>query len=318
MGVPRIAATVLLAGCVAAGGEGNDTGKGGGGSDSGGSDSGHQVDHGTLESLVVEPSAVTLVTTRVAAVVVATGTWSDGESTDVTADCTWAHTDYGVAVVSADGVVHGIGPGETTATCQVEMLLAATDVTVGGVAPVGPGDVVVNELLVSVPDEADVNGDGVAGRNDEQFIELVNVAPYAIELVGAELWEADIPRARHKFGAGVLLPGEATVIFAAGQPSLSADRCVALSAYNDDGEGSPGLSLDRGGDVLWLLDATGAELLRVTYDGSFPDGSMVLSPELDGTTYADHLTVPGSIGAYSPCTLADGAPFPTAEDRLAD
>ncbi len=275
-------------------------------------------DHGTLESIALDIATVELPTTRDAATVVVTGSWSDGATTDVTALCVWTFLDYGVAVIDPGGAVYGLGMGFTVANCDIEGHTAELEVTVLAVATPEPGDIAINEVLASVPDGEDINQDGTAGGNAEQFVELVNASSFTLELTGATLWEGDIASARHTFGAGVLLPGDSTVIFGGGQPSLHVERCVALGAYNSDGESSAGLGLDRGGDRVRLLSAAGGELAAATYDGSFLDGSLVLDPEIDGDTYVDHNAVPDSIGAYSPCTLATGWAFPTGDERLSE
>lgn len=307
---PFAAAFLALAGCAAPEDTAHPYGEPG--------DPNENDNHGTLEALSLDPTAVELPTTRDSALVVATGSWSDGATTDVTAMCAWSFVDYGVAAVDGGGVVYGLGVGATLATCQVEEQTADMDVSVLAVAGPAPGDIVINEVLAGVPEGDDVNGDGSDGGKQEQFVELVNASPFTVELTGATLWDSDIATPRHTFGAGVLLPGDATVIFGGGQPSLGVQRCVALGAYNDDGDSSTGLALDVGGDTVRLLGADGGELAVATYDDSFPEESLVLDPELDGTDYIEHTTVPGSVGAYSPCTLATGEAFPTAEERLGE
>ncbi len=274
--------------------------------------------HGSIEVIVVEPSEVLLPTTRDSGTLVATAAWTDGFSSDVTELCAWTHSDYGVAVISGAGEVHGLGVGTTTATCEAEGLRAEAEITVEAVAALEPGDLVLNELLVAVPEGADVNGDGESVRLDEQFVELVNASAYAIDLYGTELWVGDVSSARHRFGAGSLLPGDATVLFGGGTPWLSVQRCVVLAVYNDDGAEPKGLALNSGGDTVRLVDADGAALLDVSYGASSAAASLVLDPELSGTSYADHRTLDRSVGEYSPCTLATGAAFPTAEENVGE
>ncbi|MDW4900667.1 hypothetical protein RB625_19850 [Streptomyces californicus] len=70
----------------------------------------------TLESISVTPSALSVAATEIGAVV-ATATYSDETTGDVTADCSWSSSDPTKATVTA-GFITGIAPGASTVTAS--------------------------------------------------------------------------------------------------------------------------------------------------------------------------------------------------------
>lgn len=70
----------------------------------------------TLESISVTPSALSVAATEIGAVV-ATATYSDETTGDVTADCSWSSSDPTKATVTA-GFITGIAAGSATVTAS--------------------------------------------------------------------------------------------------------------------------------------------------------------------------------------------------------
>jgi hypothetical protein len=282
-------------------------------------DSAAAEDPPVLVSLAVIPDELTLATTRSGGVVSAIATWSDDSEVEVTGECAWSWSDYGVATIDNNGAVKGLGVGTAVGTCTVDTSTADVTVTVSGVSPPVVGDLAVNEVLVDVPEGVDVNGDGVADAPQEQFVELVNRSSWTVDLDGATLWVKGVDTPRHTFGTGVLMPGEAVVLFGGGTPSFAVDRCAAFPVYNSDPLEAPlGLALTPLRGALRLVDAAGNDLAAATWDGDYIEKSMVLDPEIDGVDYVEHADIPDAPGAWSPCTRVAGEPFPTPEERLGE
>jgi endonuclease/exonuclease/phosphatase family metal-dependent hydrolase len=151
--------------------------------------------------------------------------------------------------------------------------------------------IVINEVL------ANEAGSDVSG----EFVELVNLRDDEADLTGLAL--ADGFGVRHEFD-GTIAAGQALVVFggAAGIPSDLAGAVPASSGA---------LGLSNGGDVVSLVDASGAELDAIAYDGrlSGTDG-VSINRATDGDPGAGlvlHTEI--SDASSSPGRRADGGPF---------
>jgi hypothetical protein len=298
-------------------GDTQDSGDTGDSEDSGDTqDSGDTGPPPTRVSVAVSPSALAFPTTRGEQFLTAVATLSDGGTVEVTTECAWQVADTAVATVW-EGVLHPLGVGATTVSCDLpDGLVGTAPVSVDAVAPATNGEVVFNEVLADVPTAADPNADGAPDASEDEFVELVNVGRYTLDVGGYALWDGSNATPRHVFPTPtVLRPGEAVVVFGGGAPAVSATNCTAVPVANDDAGLQLGLALNNDGDSLALRDTLGGDITAMTYDGAVEDASVVLRPELDGTSYTHHLYVTDSVGPYSPCTLADGAPFPAPTAR---
>jgi len=164
-----------------------------------------------------------------------------------------------------------------------------------------PGDLMINEVLVD-PGGADISGDGVSGAGD-QFVEMVNLTPYSLDLSGLTVWS------RGEFlalpdGAGVG-PGQAFLLFNGTADPARFDVEV----------------FSAGCDLPWL--STGAGALVVTVPGRFEPLETLFVPAtpapgesanrvVDGDPdqiLRPHSGVVNSFLLNSPGRRADGGPW---------
>lgn len=271
----------------------------------------------TLLSIAIEPPSIDFETTRGEQALLVTGTWSDGWVTDIGADCGWSVDLPEVALV-ADLVLVPLDVGAATVSCEVDGVAGSMTASVAAIAPAINGDLAFNEVLADPPADADPNGDGLSDPTEDEFVELVNRGRTTVDLGGYSLWDEGNDTARHSFPVPTVLhPGEALVVFGGGDPSgVVATNCTAAAAVNADDPLLLGLALNNDGDTVTLQDSYGGVITTMSYDGSIEDASNVLSPEIDGADWTHHAYVSGSVGATSPCTLADGGAFPEPADRL--
>ena len=153
------------------------------------------------------------------------------------------------------------------------------------------GDIVairINELLPN-PEGRDAGA---------EFVELVNAGTVAVPLAGWALGDA-VDGARHVFPETSLLPGQAVVVFDAGDhPHVAGAQSASSGA----------LSLNNSGDLVRLFDADGELHDAVVYDGCRSGVSLNRSPDgaADGPL-VQHDGLPGVAGASSPGRRADGS-----------
>lgn len=158
--------------------------------------------------------------------------------------------------------------------------------------PEEPGEgeprVIINELMPN-PAGADLG---------QEYVELYNAGDAAADLEGYTLGDlADAER--HIFGATILAPGEALVIFDRGAHDHIANAHISLSGR---------LSLNNSDDVITLLDDAGVLVDAAAYYSS--QEGISLNREEDGQPGSPmvlHTTL--SALRSSPGQAADGAPF---------
>ncbi|MCA9494625.1 MAG: lamin tail domain-containing protein, partial [Myxococcales bacterium] len=199
---------------------------------------------------------------------------------------------------------------------------ADTDVT-GETGLPGIGSAVINEVLAAPPagNAGNANCDGGRNPDRDDFVEIVNLGAADLDLSGGTL--SDATQVRHTFDPGTILPvGGAIVVFGGGTPTFDGTGtagpwCAALPSEVTVVTASSGrLDLDDTGDTVTLADAWGRTLDSMTYgaEGATPV-SRNRRPELDtASPFVAHDTMPSSIGAFSPGTLADGLPISQGPD----
>jgi len=163
---------------------------------------------------------------------------------------------------------------------------------------------VVNELIYFLPAGADINNDGVADFNDDEFIELGNVSGAPLDVSGWQIISGG--NLRHVFPAGTVIEAEcAVVVFGGGVPNGLFGGAIVQTAS----EGL--LDFASGGDTVIVLDDTGLARAAYTYDGDdAPNQSLTRDPDLFGDEpLVPHGEADGSIGPWSPGTRIDGDSF---------
>lgn len=276
----------------------------------------------TVTDVTFEFSAAEISTKDVLAIT-AMASWSDGSSTDVSAETTCTSSDEAVLKFYTPGQGQPLAAGSAHLTVSYDSYSDEGDVAVT-LALVAPGDLVINEILVDPP--VDTNGDGVYESGEDEFLEIANHADATIDLSGVTISETDIPELpRHTFAEGtVLQAGEAVLVYGGGSvDSLAFSHVLAFVATNDDSSLEYGLALNNEGDrvTLWMPDgATAIADMPYGDEGTneaLEDASLVLDPDVWGTSYTHHHYADGALADYSPGTYVDGSAFPGPEGRYA-
>lgn len=193
-------------------------------------------------------------------------------------------------------------------------------------APAGDTDIIINEYLADVPQDAeagDVNGDGTRSTSQDEFIELVNISGTYLDISGYRLHDASSTTIRFTFPSSpyrtIVPPGEAVVVFGGGTVTAfggnfgNCRRNDLLFASSASG----GLSLNDTGDTIQLKNPSGVDAITdIVYGSGKPapapsNQSATRSPDLTGSFVA-HSNASGSGGAlFSPGTMLDGELFMT-------
>jgi len=179
-------------------------------------------------------------------------------------------------------------------------------------------NLVINEVLpilndVNTEDLAfDANNDGVVNDDDDQFIEIINMEDFAVDMSGWTINDELAPR--HVIPDGTVLePGGVLLVFSAGDPrgvfGGALIQVASLKSINFDEDGDVArivAGTDLQGNAVIIDSVPYAADIGETYD------SIQRVPELTGTveSFVDHPAVDGSGGAlWSPGTRVDGSFF---------
>ena len=168
--------------------------------------------------------------------------------------------------------------------------------------PPAPGELVLHEVLMSVPAglEGDANGDGTRDAYEDEFVELLNVTASWLDLHGVQVVVGE--RARYTFGQDCLAPGHGAVVF--GGPKGAAARTHPLGALMRVAPAR--LSLSNTSGAVALRDKQLRWLALFEYQDPRPV-SYTLWPEHTGQIMVEHSSVSGAL--FSPGTCADGQPL---------
>jgi cysteine-rich repeat protein len=180
------------------------------------------------------------------------------------------------------------------------------DIRISSDTPSGPapGDLAINEVM-SGDNMSDTNCDGAVTGTLDEFIEIVNVSSKVLDLTGVTIHDALY--LRHAFAAAatgslMLAPGKSVVVWAGGAPA-----CAGVTNWFTASSGQ--LGLNDAGDTVTLKDAQMATLATTTLPAATLNVSFNRSPDVVGTSYVNHNTLNGAVGAFSPGTKADGTAF---------
>ena len=170
--------------------------------------------------------------------------------------------------------------------------------------PVPTSPFVINEIHAD-PDGTlgDANNDGTANFSDDEFVEIVNTGATDEDISDWTL--SDGVGVRHVFPPGTVIPaGCAIVVFGGGTPNGAFGGVTVQTASTG------ALGLNNTGDDVILSDALAQVVVSVTYGAAGNNQSINLDPELTGSSFVDHSTIPAASGAiFSPGTLVDGTLF---------
>ncbi len=163
--------------------------------------------------------------------------------------------------------------------------------------------------------KGDANSDGIRNDDQDEFIEIVNLELFAVDVSFWELWDERGPRDIIP-GGTILGPGEGLVSFGGGEPrGVFGGAIVRTSSqgnysFGDDGEN---VSIRAGG-----ANASGAIVDDYTYTGE--EGTTLHSiqrrPDLVGEVFVDHATIAPDGAFFSPGARVDGTPFFNFDDTL--
>jgi hypothetical protein len=157
----------------------------------------------------------------------------------------------------------------------------------------------LNEILADPPADlaGDANRDGERDASDDEFVEILNCGSTPVDLSGWSL--TDATSVRHTFAdpGTIVGPGEFVTVFGGGEPAGFVGQVVTAS--------SGGLGLANTGDVVYLLDETGAIVDVHSYGSEGgKDESMIRYPDC-----ADSWTLGSDAGLklpFSPQEPNDG------------
>ena len=152
-------------------------------------------------------------------------------------------------------------------------ILSGTDVRAQAPGLLRDG-IVINEFLPDPNgvDNFDTDGNGTAAAVDE-FVELYNAGPVAVDIGGLELWDPGADR-WFTFPAGVSLPPASFALVIVGvQMGGELPQLPAGSLAFDAGRSSG--VLNNGGDNLVLYDPVGDAYLQLIYSGAAVDDPVV-------------------------------------------
>lgn len=161
----------------------------------------------------------------------------------------------------------------------------------------GPGfaAVVISEILADPAKEmaGDANSDGLRSSAEDEFVELHNTGPEAVDVSSWQL--QDNKKVRHVFPENTIIKPQGYIaVFGGSQEELRGPNWQVAS--------SGSLGLDNGGDTVMLLDANSAIIDRVEYTSAgAKDQSLVIERQGGEKVTVLHSTLTESAGAlFSP------------------
>ncbi len=180
--------------------------------------------------------------------------------------------------------------------CMLTLLIAST------VTPVTPqvshACLILNEALPAPG--SDWDGDQESSSKMDEWVEVINGSGSSCDLSGFLLLSGDGRQPVYGF-SGTLAPGDIIAVYGSD----------ALAWESENGHSAVGLSLNNGGDVVWLVNTSSGDTLMVDslrYSSSEVGHDVSISRQPDGTgpwTLADH---------FQPMGGADTDPTPGASN----
>ncbi len=226
----------------------------------------------------------------------------------------WSSSAPDVATIEQTGLANTLMQGMATITASAQGVIGAAALNVNAPA------LVINEVLADPPDGAagDANHDGTRSGTDDEFVELVNVAPAPLDLGGWTISTHTLTSlsetTRHTFVAGTTLPSSDVVVvfgggsFAPSNPVFGGALIVSATSGR--------LSLTNSGLTIVLRDSSGRPAAQFSYGtahdsfgGDSINQSLTRAPDVTGA-YTRHTLAPGADARkFSPGTNLDGSFF---------
>jgi hypothetical protein len=262
-----------------------------------------------VPAAVVVPAGQTSITFGIKA-----GANTTGAPVTITASLPTGNQTANVEVKAAGTLVSALPPGERTSVFVIN------EVNVDAVNDANLGDLNCDGLHMNPP----------GGGQDDEFVELINVSRYSIDLAGVEVRDrarctSGVPRHQFAAPAPTLGPGEAMVVFTRAPGVISDPAVLAMkpwcvgSAAGRIGDalavGSTSMDLsfgNSGDDVCITIDLVGTltELVKATYPDGADDESWTRAPDVTGP-HSFYKAVTGRLTDRNatPGTRFNGAPF---------
>ncbi|MCA9493393.1 MAG: lamin tail domain-containing protein, partial [Myxococcales bacterium] len=172
---------------------------------------------------------------------------------------------------------------------------------------------VINEILADPGTTAgDSNCDGTIDTVQDEFVEIVNTGPNAVDLSG---WMInDAIGLKHTFPGGTnLAPGQAVVVWGGGTPSMTSSQpaigawCKNLAGVHVQTASSGSLALNNSGDTVSVFNASGALVTDYVYGGEANfDQSINRDPDLSANAMVGHVSLSATGQTWSPGTSIAG------------
>ncbi|MCB9689240.1 MAG: lamin tail domain-containing protein [Alphaproteobacteria bacterium] len=173
--------------------------------------------------------------------------------------------------------------------------------------------IVINEILADPGTLAgDSNCDGIIDTVQDEFVELVNTGPNAVDLTD---WTInDAIGLKHTFPGGTTLAaGQAVVVWGGGTPTMTANQpaigawCKNLAGVRLQTASSGTLALNNSGDTVTLFNATGTQVAQYVYGAEAnTDQSINRDPDLSANAMVGHSTLSSTGQTWSPGTSVAG------------
>ena len=170
-------------------------------------------------------------------------------------------------------------------------------------------NLLLNEVLYDPSNsglDGDANGDGEYVHNDDEFVELVNVSNYNLDISGYEFYDnanlmSGMPN--HIVPPGTVLPPmKAYVVFGGGNPTGDFGGAIVHTAS------ASVLNLNNSSDTLTIKNDIGETIIVFDVEAlsNNPNESYSRLPDICGDFVQHNST---SLGLFSPGTKSNGDPF---------
>lgn len=240
------------------------------------------------------------------------GIYEDGIEFDLSVEVDLVSSDEDVLVLGFFQIIMGYGIGDGVVMVSVflgELEVEFVEIVVF-IVVVEVGDFVINEVFVDDGDY-DVNGDGDILDEVDEFIELINISFYIVDLSGVMVWDSNYVEIGFCYifeSLIYLLLGQVFVVFGGGSVDiLLVEGVIFVVVVNDDMGLIYGLSLNNSGEYILLVNDQVVVFVNLVYGDEddigeieiVDDVSINCSFDIVGFDYVDYWLVEGSIIVYS-------------------